>query len=675
MEKPKHCLLMVICFLTIAQAIAQKTTELKTKFGKLTAEEMKMSVYEQDPEATAVILFDKASLDYDMHPSGYFYCKFTRHVRIKILKKEGYEQADIQIPYSDQLNVSGIRAICHNSEGGQWAAVKMGSGSIFDERLNKYSKVQKFTIPQVREGSIIEYEYNVLDDDGGYMPAVWQFQHEIPTIWSEYEVNIPQFYDYIAMPQGHFPFLVREDERVTSKGVVNGTPVDWETRHQRWVQKNLPAIKGEPMIASIKDYMARLVFQYKGFYKVDVQSFGGSFQLRAGLFRPSANTWARLAGALMKDEDFGEILTHKATLQTAKSLTDSLKTDKAKVAAIYDYIGKNYEVESYKALTFRQPLKALLKKHQGAATELNLLAINLLRHSGVEAHPVIISTRSNGQLNPFYPMTERVNRVILYLPMLDKESFFMDVAAYPMPLGMLPFEDLNGEGFVMNDKTYKWMVVQNKINTKLLFLNNLIINENGNLSGTIEMTSTGYNAFKWRVQIEKEGAEKYANTLLKDLLVDGKLEEQKLENTDKLDEKPLKGRFKIKTNDYVTKTDSQMYISPMLFWAEKENLFKNPERKFDIDYGYGWENSYILNLKIPDGYKVETMPKSAKINAEDNSFLFSYMTEVVDKQLKINVKWAIKKTLFRADEYQILRSGYEAVLNKMNEQIVLSKIK
>jgi transglutaminase-like putative cysteine protease len=666
---------MVISFLTITNIIAQKSTELKTKFGKLTAEEMKMSVYDKDPEANAVILFDKASLDYDINPSGLFYCKFTRHVRLKIFKKEGYEQADIQIPYSDKLKISSIRANCHNLEGEKWVASKMSSESVFDERLNKYSKVQKFTIPQVREGSIIEYEYTILDNDGGYMPSVWAFQAEIPTIWSEYEVYIPQVFDYIAMPQGNFPFVVREDAKEYTRGLYHTTAVEWETRHQRWVQKDLPALKTEPMVASLKDYTARLIFQYKGFYQMEFHSFAGAIQLRAGLFRPMANTWARLADELMKDEDFGAILTHKATLETAKLIIDTLKSDRAKVAAIYDYIGKNYQAESYKALTLRQPLKELLKQHKGAVTELNLLAINLLRHAGVEAHPVIISTRANGQLNPFYPMTERVNRVIIYLPTLDNEPFFMDMAAHPMPLGLLPIEDLNGEGFVIKDKTYKWMMVQNKVSTKSLFFNNLIINENGALSGTIEMTSTGYNALKARTQMDKDGAEKYVNILLKDALVDGKLEEHRFENTEPSNEKPLKGQFKIKTNAYVTKTDSQMYISPLLFWAEKENLFKNPERKLDVDFAYIWENIYILNLKIPEGYKVETMPQSIKINPADNSFVFLYTTELIDKQLKINVKWAIKKTFFRAAEYPILRTGYETILNKMAEQIVLSKLK
>jgi hypothetical protein len=152
------------------------------------------------------------------------------------------------------------------------------------------------------------------------------------------------------------------------------------------------------------------------------------------------------------------------------------------------------------------------------------------------------------------------------------------------------------------------------------------------------------------------------------------LEEHSFENTDKWDEKYLKGSFKIKTSAFVTKTDSQMYVSPLLFWAEKENIFKNPERKFDIDYGYSRENSYILNLTIPSGYKVESLPKSTKINLDKGNFTFTYVVESAGNEVKINVKWNIKKTIFAPEEYPSLRTTYETILNKMAEQIVLSKI-
>jgi hypothetical protein len=299
----------------------------------------------------------------------------------------------------------------------------------------------------------------------------------------------------------------------------------------------------------------------------------------------------------------------------------------------------------------------------------------MLRKAGVEAFPVLISTRSNGKLSSqFVPSWENMDRVIVYLPKWDeKEPFLLDVTSFPRPLGLLPFEDLNGQGFVVRFPN-TWVPLKNRIQTKKLFLNTLKLNEKGELSGTIAMTATGYDASEGRYYFHKEGAEKYANTLLKELLVDGKLEAHSFENTDKLDEKYLKGSFNIQTSAFVTKTDSQMYVSPLLFWAEKENIFKNPERKFDIDYGYPRENSYILNLTIPSGYKVETFPKSTKINLDNGNFIFTYITETAGNELKINVKWNIKRTTFVAEEYPSLRTTYETILNKMAEQIVLSKI-
>jgi hypothetical protein len=335
----------------------------------------------------------------------------------------------------------------------------------------------------------------------------------------------------------------------------------------------------------------------------------------------------------------------------------------------------NYEETSFDRIYATQSVKELLKKHKGTPTELNLLAINMLRKAGVESFPVLLSTRSNGRLSARdVPSWENMDRVIVHLPTLDeKEPFLLDVTSFPRPLGLLPFEALNGDGFVVRTPN-SWVPLKNKVNTKQLFSNVLKINEKGELSGSISMTATGYDASTGRYYVHKDGAEKYANTLLKDLLVDGKLEAHAFENTDKLDEKYLKGTFKITSSAFVTKTDSQMYLSPLLFWAEKENIFKNPERQFDVDYGYPRENNYILNLTIPNGYKVETLPKNIKINLDNNNFTFTYVVEAVGNELKMNVKWNIKKTIFAVEAYPSLRSTYETILNKMAEQIVLSKI-
>jgi Domain of Unknown Function with PDB structure (DUF3857)/Transglutaminase-like superfamily len=673
MKKTKHCALWVLCFWTITNAIAQKKVESKIKFGKLSDTETKMTVYDKDPAAVAVILFDIASLDYEMNREGGFTGTFKHHKRIKIFKKDGYGKANIALRHYREVFIQDLQAACYNLENGNWVETKLKPESVVSEKLSKNFYVQKFTIPQVREGSIIEYSYTMLDEKSGALPSDWSFQDDIPTIWSEYKVNMPELFRVMPTFQGiqTQAIAVREDTLQDRKETFGLTEVYWKNRVMRWAQKDLPALQSEPMMSSIYNYQLRVILEGVRFYKAKSQKEQNKMDFKDLV----VDVWKQWGEKLLDDEDFGDLLKHKATSETVKSLVEGLTTDREKVMAIYQHIGKSYEEESYSSLYFTQPFKDFLKKHKGTPTELNLLAINMLRKAGVAAHPVLISTRKHGQLrSDYFPMSERINRVIAYLPSLDeKEPFLFDVTAFPQPLGLLPFEDLNGEGFALQNPNL-WFPLKNKLHTKKLFFNTLTINEKGELSGTIAMTATGYEAGESRYYIHKDGAEKYANTLLKDLLVEGKLESHAFENTDNLDEKYLKGTFKIQSSAFVTQTDSQMYVSPLLFWAEKENLFKNPERKYEVDFGYPRENSYILNLTIPNGYKVETLPKSAKIHFEGGSFIFTYMTEMAGNQLKINVKWSIKKTIFTVEEYSALRNAYETILNKMAEQIVLSKI-
>ncbi|MEO0044316.1 MAG: hypothetical protein RL329_3764 [Bacteroidota bacterium] len=659
----------------ITHIIAQKTTGIDIKFGKLSVKEMNMLVYDKDPNAAAVILFDRASLNYDMNRDGGFQGTFETHVRLKIFKKEAYDRANIQIVYHNRLKVNDIIASCYNLEGGKWVESKLKPENIFEEPLDKTHQVKKFTIPQVREGSIIEYSYSMFSVDGEHMPWHWSFQDDIPTLWSDYLLNIPQMFRCLAKLQGKHPLHMKEDTLMSMKETLRLSEVTWKNRRQRWVQTDVPALIAEPMMSSTYNYRSRMVLQSFNFY----ESKSEKEQAKMDVNDLLTDVWLQWGKKLLEDEDFGDILKHKASTELAKSIVDTLTTDKEKVLAIYQYIGKNYEIEPYHALYFRNTLsfKDFLKKRKGTPTELNLLAINLLRKAGITAYPVLISTRSHGHLSPTYlPMGERIDRVIAYLPQFDgKEPLLLDATAFPQPLGLLPFDDLNGEGFMMENKTtMRWIPLQNKIQTKSLFSNGLTINDKGELSGKISMTSKGYEAVKNRYSIHKDGKEKYAQTLLKDLIAEGKLESFEFENIEPIDDKYLKGTFKIQTTAFVTKTDSLIYLSPLLFWAEKENLFKNPERKFDVDFGYERENSYSLNLTIPNGFKVESMPKNTKINFKDGSFNFSYLSEIVGNQLTLHVKWSIRKTVFVVEEYPFLRSSYEAILNKMNEQIVFSKI-
>jgi hypothetical protein len=81
-----------------SDAIAQAA-----KYGKVDEAELKMTQYELDTSAAAIVLSDfgytKFSFGHEMQVTT------ERHIRIKILKKSGYNWADFNIPFMPEVAI------------------------------------------------------------------------------------------------------------------------------------------------------------------------------------------------------------------------------------------------------------------------------------------------------------------------------------------------------------------------------------------------------------------------------------------------------------------------------------------------------------------------------------------------------------------------------------------
>lgn len=626
---------------------------LKVKFGKLSEEEIKMTKYAKDPDAPAVILFDKGESD-----SKY---GFTRHIRIKIFNKSAYEHANIQIVYDKDNFIKGLKGICYNVENGQVVETKLGKENIFDETITKNLSVKKLTMPGVREGSIIEYEYTI----DGTISNEWTFQSEIPTIWSEYQMKVPEFYGISKIGQGSTPYFVNKQE---TKGETVGSGANafsYNSINSLWIQRDVPAFKPEKYITSSADYLTRLTF-----YLEEIRPPAGY-----GLTKKLIKSWSEEAKELLYDNDYFGIIDKKNALKDvlATVVNDGMKP-KEKVQAIFNYIGKNFEQTKNRPIFLTGTISELQKRGKLAPSEMNLIMMNMMRTAGIEVHPVLISTRNHGKIGTPNAVYSRFDRVIGRV-LLEKDTFFIDAASFPHPIELLPFEDLNSGGYEFWGKdSYALIAPTNKSPTRRMSQAILDLNTEGELSGNIVLTTTGYEAVENRQKIKELGAEKFAQNILKGLVTSGKLEEQKFEKAESFNENNLKGSFKIKSTDYVSISGDKMYINPLLCFGDKDNPFANPERLYAVDYGTPKEEVANLILTIPNDYKVEELPKMARFTFTDNGMRYDYLIESVGNQIKLNTKLSIKKTAYSVEEYPDLRDFYAKIIAKMGEQVVLMKV-
>lgn len=681
---------LLLCLLLFAISATAQKKELKTKFGKVSDDEINMTSYAADPAAPAVVLFDKGYVDHRYVDNVGFIQTFERHTRIKVFKKEAYDLADVAFMYFSWQKVGDLKATCYNLENGKVVETDLEKANIFDEKITKTRMLRKFSIPAVKEGSVIEFKYTITDEDVAGIPN-WVFQKvSVPTIWSEYEASVPTFIEYSKVAQGWEPFSLSEEKdlnktinlSISNRGSgttvqtgMSTAKIDYEAKSMHFIQENLPAMKSEPFVPSPYDYISQINFEIRAVYRTDVVPNGATYRLVNTSYKQYNNSWESLGKEMLDDVYDKSLNSTKYTKEQFAACTAG-KTDPAeKLAAIYEYIGKNYTVRDLDLIWTTQSLESLTKERKGTETDINLLLINMLRQADIKAWPVMISTRSNGKIHPVRVAPSAFDRVIAAVEMEEGKVIFVNAAAFPFPIGLLEKEDLNGAGLLLKSlEEVFWEPLQNKVSTKEAIVADFIIQPEGGISGNVSFMVSGYGTVKQRQMIQEKDAQQMLTTTFKEWAAEGTFADVTVDHPSEWQEPLMKTDFQLKTTSFATSSGDKIYLSPTLGLGQRENPFKNPERKANIDMGAPHDESYNLTFAIPPGYKVEEVPKSAKMAFGENALSFDYIVETTPQAVKIIVKNKAKKPYFSVEQYTDLKQFFTIMATKLEEQVVLTKI-
>ncbi|TXH28684.1 MAG: DUF3857 domain-containing protein, partial [Cyclobacteriaceae bacterium] len=483
-------LALVLCF--TYGATAQKAP---IKFGEVPMEDLKMTYYDKDSSAAAVVLVDYGEA-YITIMSSDVKMTIERHVRIKILRKEGLKWGDVAILLrqsgSSEERITTLKANTYNLVDGKIAITKLEKDGIFKDKYNRNFTQQKFTMPDVKEGSVIEYTYKISSDFWTYFPN-WQFQRTIPTRWSEYWAMMPRSFHYEKYMQGYLTVAVNE----TKDTYVDG--VDVIAHH--WVVKNAPAFKEEPFMTSEEDFISRINFAlaYINFPGRPTQEIMGS--------------WAKLNKVLTEDDDFGRVIERSGFLRDiVTAVTANLTDPVQKIEAIHRYVKENVEwdgTEDY----YPGDLKKILEKKQGTSGDINVLLASMLDKAGIPVDMVLLSTRSHGFIRQAYPMTRQFNYIICAARLQDK-VLLLDATEKHLPYTAIPERCLNGQGLVISKTNHGWINIEPKTKAKSTISVDLKVSADAEINGTINISDDGYNALRTRKEYHSKGEKGFTKDLL-----------------------------------------------------------------------------------------------------------------------------------------------------------------
>ena len=316
--------LLAAGLLVAGAAAAQTKKAPPIKFGQPEAADFEARNFVADSGATAVVLCDYGTSRFGS-PTGEMRIIHERMVRLKILKKAGYDYATVEVPLyhrdNDAEKLSDLRGFTYvRGADGKVVKTKLEASSIFLEKRTDRVSVQKFTLPAVQEGAVVEYAYTVTSSFLTDCPD-WAFQRDIPTRWSEYRVSIPRFYHYKMLYSGYVPLEVNEEgsgsvalslTQRAGDGAGAGANLDLGTSHltvntedHRWAVHNAPAVRPEAYITTPSDYVAGVSLELVGEQWPEQQ------------YRDLLDSWVKKNHVLNEHEEFGLALKRTDFLREA----------------------------------------------------------------------------------------------------------------------------------------------------------------------------------------------------------------------------------------------------------------------------------------------------------------------------------------------------------------------
>lgn len=638
-------------------------------YGKVSKEELLEKVHPLDSTTAAAMIFKKVRTYFVYNLKNGFTVNHEYSYRIKIYKKEGLNWANFVVPYYvgyEEMNDEYVKfsnAVTYNLENGAIVKTKLNNEGSFKKNVNEYWNQATISMPNVKVGSVIEFAYNLKSENIVKFP-VFENQYDIPLNYSEYKTEIPEFFIYKPLITGYVK--VKSEEKL-----VNGfqnfddknnqtTGIRYEQINSVYLSENVPAIKDEEYLDNLKNYKSSIQYELERtrFPDQPVKDF--------------TITWEGVAKTIFENKNFGKELNEQLyIIQDVKMILKNVVSKEEKLDVIFKFVQNKMNWNNdYGYFTDKGVKKAYLD-HSGNVAEINFILIAMLKLAGINANPVLLSTIDHGI--PAFPNRTVFNYVIAAAD-IDGKQILLDGTSKFTTQNILPFHALNWTGrLIKNDGTSQEINLVPNSPSKVSYTLMTKVDPLGRISGKFRVQKTDYEAYSFRSKNGQSSEDAYLEKLENDLGAI-QISDYQIENKGTDLSKPVMETFTFASDKHCERIGGKMFINPLLFFAVNKNPFVQEKRQMPIYFGYPKQYKYSINMEIPEGYIVESIPKPLKMATEDKMLLFTIITLAEGNRIQIVITREINASILGADYYQGLKDFFQKMIEKQNEKIILKKV-
>lgn len=625
-------------------------------FGVVHPAEFSNHSAEGEPEA---IVLNEFGETYFGEGDGRLY--LIVHKKIKLLRKEGLEQANIVLYLgkgkSGREELVSVEGVTHVLDNGSVISVPMGRKSVFRQNNLDFEKIS-FTLPNANVGSIIEFRYTLST------PFIlnlwpWEFQSSIPKVNSEFWAKIPGNYVYNASLRGALKLTKNDSELIRSCFGSGSAMADCSLL--KFGMTNIPAFKEEEFMTAKRNFLSAIRFELS-----EIKYFDGRVD-------KVTKEWKDVADEMYENELFGSQVKKARNMldSKVKEQTLGLGNPLNKAKRIYAWIRDSYQWNENLGKYTDLGVKSAWELKKGNVADINLSLLGALQSAGLDALPVILSTRANGLPGSLYPVLSEFNYVIVHLK-TDHGIFLLDATDPFLPFGMIPERCLNGKGRLLSKRSAEEIDIVLKEKTRIIFSYDLKLDEHGKISGHAEVMSYGYAGADKRRTISSYTSESAYAKMLTEKWMLNEVHEYKVENLTDFD-KPLKEEIELSFHDHDASDATRVYFNPFVTSRWSKNPFNLPSRSFPVDFGIAQEETTVVNLEFHPSFKLDEIMKSTATATPDKSAIFRLNATALGNKISIVYSVSLNRAVYDATEYLALKGLFEQIVQTKQNDLVFVK--
>lgn len=638
-----------------AQSVYNAYTE--TEFGAIPDSLFQMEQYAPDPDAPFIYGLKEADITFDSDEQSII-AVLNYHVRVKVFDASHREASVVAIPYYFSNNieqVADIRAVTYHPSGEVYT---LSRDAIRTININSRYSVKEFTMPQVEDGSVLEYSYQIRRRYIDELPDFY-LAHEVPTARAQVRVLYPQYLRYEVIQENYdgrvHHFSQKIDTSTAAK--VFTVPQPAPLLRETWVARQVPALEDEAYISSINDYRGKLKFK--------LSEFGRPRQRLE-------NSWDLVVAELRRNQNALEMARrNRSARETGAAIARALDSQQAVQDSIFRYVNErsNFNgAQSPYSTTGDQPV---LRGEPADQAAINQTLLAMLQGAGIEAWPMLISTREFGQINKSFPSFFQFNGQLVW-SRIEGEEYFMDASFPHSQPNLIPVTTYNETGLLLRPEDYEWKEIRpSRSNFAISIKLKATLDANGNLSGTMHSESSGYPAQAVR---QKFANGDRAEQIISQAVFDGygniRLASTQLENLHSYEE-PVVFNTNFSIQNYATSFSNGLQFRPLVVGYLMSNPFNEGRRDLPVTLDAPEKLDLVFEISLPRGFGLEQGVQNHSVELPGARLSESYDME--ERLLRYGFHIDISRKRFGPELYPQLLNLYKRWVQLSNTKWLIER--